>query len=254
MSSKQQTDSIRISQVVAGALAAVTAALLGSTMGVAGTVVGAGLASVVSTVGGALYLRSLERTGESMRTVRNRVVAIAGSTVITVREERPDGEPASAADEPERPGADPASEQQPEQQPESRRRGRWPALVAGGVLAFLVGMALVTGLEWVRGEPLSGGQGTTLGEIVRSDQAPAPDRENREEQAPSTRESTPAPDEEGPAATPTGTPSQTVEPSDQPTEPDTSGATSTPTETPPTSAPVEEPTGSAGVPPSGAAG
>lgn len=51
-------------QVVGGALASVTAAGLGSTLGVAGTVLGAGLTSVVITVGGALYQRSLERTKE----------------------------------------------------------------------------------------------------------------------------------------------------------------------------------------------
>jgi Na+-driven multidrug efflux pump len=73
MSEKQETDNVRISQVLAGALAAVTAALLGSTMGVAGTVVGAALASVVSTVGGALYLRSIKRPARrwwSSRTIR----------------------------------------------------------------------------------------------------------------------------------------------------------------------------------------
>lgn len=54
-------------QVAASALAAVTAAFLGSTLGVAGTVIGAGIASVVTTVGGEVYLRSLRRTRAAAR-------------------------------------------------------------------------------------------------------------------------------------------------------------------------------------------
>ncbi|MDQ0378853.1 hypothetical protein [Amycolatopsis thermophila] len=54
-------------QVVASALAAVTAAFLGSTLGVAGTVIGAGIASIVTTVGGEVYLRSLRRTRAAAR-------------------------------------------------------------------------------------------------------------------------------------------------------------------------------------------
>lgn len=52
------------SQVAGGALASVTAAYLGSHLGVAGTFWGAGLSSVVISVGGAVYQRSLERTKE----------------------------------------------------------------------------------------------------------------------------------------------------------------------------------------------
>jgi hypothetical protein len=63
-SKDEQSKKIEISptQVAGGALASVTAAFLGSHLGVAGTFWGAGLTSVVMTVGGALYQRSLERT------------------------------------------------------------------------------------------------------------------------------------------------------------------------------------------------
>ncbi|CAL9650068.1 hypothetical protein SUDANB95_06560 [Actinosynnema sp. ALI-1.44] len=53
---------IKPAQVVAGALGAVTAAVLGAKLNLAGTVVGAAVASVVSTVGAALYQHSIERT------------------------------------------------------------------------------------------------------------------------------------------------------------------------------------------------
>jgi hypothetical protein len=124
-------------QVIAGALAAITAAVLGSKLGVAGTVLGAGIASVVSTVGAALYLHSLRRTTESIR-------ARVGGAPEQGTEPR--------NTEPERP----------------TRRPGWPALAAAGVLAFVLGMLAITGLEWVRGEQLSGGPGTTIGGIARS--------------------------------------------------------------------------------------
>ncbi|WP_263250627.1 hypothetical protein [Saccharopolyspora rosea] len=61
---KRKKVDVKPSQVVGGALASVTAAFLGSQLGVAGTIVGAGLTSVVITVGGALYQRSLENAKE----------------------------------------------------------------------------------------------------------------------------------------------------------------------------------------------
>ncbi|MFG1793205.1 hypothetical protein [Nocardia sp. NPDC049149] len=69
----EKKDGIKPSQVGAAALAAVTAAFLGSTLGVAGTVAGAGIASVVSTVGGEFYLRSFRRTKDA-------ALALADST------------------------------------------------------------------------------------------------------------------------------------------------------------------------------
>lgn len=147
---------VRPSQVLAGALAAVTAALLGSKMGVAGTVLGAGLASVITTVGAALYLRSLERTRQRMQAVRARV----GRT--------PDeAEPDEVAPEP----------------PKRSRRG-WAALVAGTVAAFVLGMLALTGFEWVHGGSVSGnGQGTTIGGVVKP-RSTQPDQ--RHEETPGT--------------------------------------------------------------------
>lgn len=56
-------------QLIASALAAVTAAVAGSFLGVNGTVIGAAIASVLGVVGTAIYSHSLERTGERVRTV-----------------------------------------------------------------------------------------------------------------------------------------------------------------------------------------
>jgi hypothetical protein len=51
-------------KTIAGALAAVSAAVLLSTLGAAGTIVGAAVGSVVATVGGALYSQGLARSHE----------------------------------------------------------------------------------------------------------------------------------------------------------------------------------------------
>jgi hypothetical protein len=163
MSHKEETDRVRISQVLAGALAAVTAALIGSTMGVAGTVVGAGLASIVSTIGAVLYQRSIERTTEGVRTVRAKVVGKSGGTTVLVSQEDPEKEPPRTGDEVE---AAPADAEPDDRPPQERRRRRWPMVVAGSVAAFVLGMLAVTGVEWLRGETLSGGNGTTFGSSV----------------------------------------------------------------------------------------
>jgi hypothetical protein len=199
MSDTTETQSIRFSQVLAGAMAAVTAAVLGSTMGFAGTVVGAGLASIVTTLGGALYLRSIQRTKQGVQTVRDKVVARAGGTSVTLVEEAPEA-PAEGEDD----------------QPPARRKLRWPAVVVGSVLAFVLGMMAVTGVEWLRGEPLSGGEGTTVGRIVRSGQGGG---EDPGKAPPATREST-TPGSGQPPVTVTETPSTSgnERPQDPPSE------------------------------------
>ena len=56
-------------QVAASALAAVSAALISSTFGVAGTLIGTAIASVMASVGSTLYLASLHRTNDQLRRV-----------------------------------------------------------------------------------------------------------------------------------------------------------------------------------------
>lgn len=224
-------EKIRISQVLAGALAAVTAALLGSTMGVAGTVAGAGVASVVSTVGGALYLRSIQRTGQGVRSVRNLVVTRAGSTTVTV---------VRKSEEPEKPADSVEGPEVGEEQPPARRIG-WRAVAVGSVLAFALGMAAITGVEWLRGEPLSGGEGTTIGDIVRTQ---PDDGDEREAPAPSTNESTTPPSTNDSTSTLTPTAPPTSDNQD-PSNPSGSNAPETTLETA-TDATLAPPSGEAG--------
>lgn len=61
-------------QVAASAMAAISSAFLLSTLGVAGTVIGAALASVVATVGSAVYMHVVHRTSNRLRDVRAHLV------------------------------------------------------------------------------------------------------------------------------------------------------------------------------------
>jgi hypothetical protein len=157
------------SRVLAGGMAAATSALLGSYFGAFGTVGGAAVGSVVTTVGTSLYQRSLERARD--RVARQiplpNAFAFRGTPTISANETTlttgPDGRPTVA--EPGKVG--PAVEA-------PFRMGRWIGMsLAGTVLFFGVGLGLVTGIEWVTGSPLSGGAGgTSLGEMLAPPPAP----------------------------------------------------------------------------------
>lgn len=73
---------LSVPQVAGSALAAVTAAVLASTLGVYGTFVGAGVVSVVATCGGTVFQHFFKRTGEQLREVT--VHAKVGSRQVPV--------------------------------------------------------------------------------------------------------------------------------------------------------------------------
>lgn len=217
---RDDTERVPLSQVFAGALAAVTAALIGSTMGVAGTVLGAGLASVISTVGGAIYLRSIKRTTEGVRTVHAKVVGRSAGTTVLVSSEDPDATPGEEVE------AEPA-DQLPDGPPAGARR-RWPVLVASTLAAFALGMLVVTGVEWLRGESLSGEQGTTFSGIVSPKDAGGADPAE-----PTTSTTTPTPADTVPPTTPTSPDATTTDPTTTSTTPPSESSTTTTTTTTP---------------------
>jgi hypothetical protein len=237
--SERDDERVRISQVLAGALAAVTAALIGSTMGVAGTVVGAGLASVISTVGGTLYLRSIQRTRDSVRTVRAKVVGRSGGATVLVSTDDEEPAPETGDEVDASASEEPVAEDRP---PAEKRRLRWPVLVVTTVAAFALGMVAVTGVEWLRGESLSGGSGTTFGSVVapRGSSNDTDDRtgETTSTTTPTTTTTTPT----GPTTTTAPTTTSTTPPSDSTT-------TTTTTTTPPVTTTTEATPSGGSIPP-----
>ncbi|MST34647.1 hypothetical protein GHK86_18200, partial [Acidimicrobiaceae bacterium USS-CC1] len=107
-------------QVVASAAAAVTAGLVSSFFGVAGTIVGTLLASVIATTGSAVYNANLRRTQHRLRTARARRAFAAQAARAEIRGASV-GSPAPAADDP--PPSEPSAIPDP---PDPPTGGRTP--------------------------------------------------------------------------------------------------------------------------------
>ena len=197
---------LNLTQVSAAALAAVTAAVLGSRVGAAGTLIGAAGASVITNVATAVYRASLERSRARVRVLTQRTGLLptfreqASTTEHQLpAEAAPDGEPVAG-------GTDP--------QPRSAGRSRlfatlrWGAVVVGSIGAFLLAMMAITGFEVVSGETVSGAsEGTTVGRVINPPSAPQ-DRE-----VPPAPQSSSTPPSETPTVTTTATPIPTPNPS-----------------------------------------
>ncbi len=212
-------------QIVGGALAAMTAAALGSRLGVAGTVVGAAVASVIAGVASALYTASLTHTSQRVKTVWTSKTA--GAEVATAIDVVPAPEPRHSA--PPRAFAARAP-----------RKMQWKGMVAGALAAFAVAAVGLTGVELVSGAALSGGRGTTIEQVTKHNQPASkksdqPATDQTESESPSQ---SPAPDN-SPDPAPTASDEPTAETSTQsapessPTENQTSAPTSAPTDTSP---------------------
>ncbi|MGW6746501.1 hypothetical protein ACWGDX_38185 [Streptomyces sp. NPDC055025] len=150
---------LSVPQVAGSAVAAVAAAVLASRLGVYGTIIGAGVVSVVATCGGPVFQHMLRRTGERLREVRE--VTVQG---------KPGGRRLSApGDSPGGPrGEAPLGDGEfgaPTTHGTRVRGWKRPVLAAAGV--FVVTMGGITGYELISGHGLSGGAATTVGSAVR---------------------------------------------------------------------------------------
>lgn len=250
-----------------GALAAVSSAVLLSTLGAAGTIIGAALGSVVVTVGGALYSQGLARSQQRLaqaQTAALRKVGLAQAEVrrAEARRAERDGEPASTAAHLAR--ADDRLEEARDdldvdtaEAAESGWRQRlvllpWKRIALGAAGLFAAAILAITAFELVAGESVSsitggsdGGSGPTLGlgggskdDTSQDDEVPATDRPSPSgatSQDPSTE---PSPTDEvsgepSGSTTPEPEPSTTPTPSSTPSTPAPTLPTETATDTPP---------------------
>ena len=149
---------ISVTQVVAGALAALSGSVIASFFGVAGTVVGAAVVSVVATVGAALYSYSFHWVtrqvsplpGSSERSLKRR----PGSDLGLTSEATPDGRGVATIRE-------------------GLRHLRWRQVALAALAAFVLAMAALTVIELVARGPISslvpgGGPsgGTSVGDFL----------------------------------------------------------------------------------------
>ena len=200
----REKEPIRVSfslpQITGGALAAATAAAIGSQLGVAGTILGAMVASIVGGVAGTLYSAGIDRThrrvSDAILRGYDRLRHDPSHDPDELRVLEADGGATrvlpgagAAGDGPTqvlpgfddtvfRPGPD-ATRAKPAPVPSETPRRRTPvrtvmALTVGAM--FLVALSVITVVELGLGHSLGGGSGTTVGQVVqpRSSAKPTP--------------------------------------------------------------------------------
>jgi len=222
-----------LAQILASTLAAVSAALAASFLGVAGTIIGAALGSLVATIGSAIYAHSLRTAGSRLQRLRPQGPGTPSPRARVVHG------PARRT-----PGGVTIS------------RRRWLGASAAVIAGFALALTGLTLAETFLGHPVSnnGTTGTTLSRAADPAPAPAPEFGHTPtpsaSTAPAPATTTPA----APATTPapttatttagTATTSETSTPSSPTTSAPTgpSATPSAPVSAPPTSASTPAPT------------
>lgn len=202
-------------------MASVTAAVVASRFGVGGTLIGAALASVVSSTGSTLYAHMLRRTGSGVRQALDepgikrrlpyqgdRTLSRGARSSSPARQRNP-GRPAPTLPKQPKPAA-PGGR--------SRHLPAWAFPVLGAVFLFTIAMGAMTGAEALTGRPAAswtGGpspsSGTTVGTAVssRSASTPTPSPSAAPDSPPSAAPAMPAPTQQpeaSPRAQPTAVP------------------------------------------------
>ncbi|MFJ7068330.1 hypothetical protein [Streptomyces sp. NPDC101115] len=217
---KKKRFDLSLPQVAGSALAAVLAAKLASTLGVYGTILGAGVISVIATCGGPLLQHLFKRTGEQMREATTATRPKARPSSPSYGEEF--GEPTTHG---------------------TRVRG-WKRSAVAAAVVFLVAMGGITAYELTSGQDLSGTKGsTTFGSAVRGQGGDEGGQRPSTGGTPSPAPSSGSGREEGQGGGATPTPDRT--PGSETPTPDPTPSTSTgPTDggsTPPTGPPTTPP-------------
>ncbi|MEU3146690.1 MULTISPECIES: hypothetical protein [unclassified Streptomyces] len=142
---------LSVPQVAGSAVAAVLGAQLASSFGVYGTIIGAGVVSIVATCGGTIFQHFFTRTGEQLR-------------VAPAAPGRPAGE---------RPARTPGGFTEGTVHRGRARGVRWgrKRTVAATALVFGVTMAGITTYELASGQSLSGAPDTTVGNAFTGESA-----------------------------------------------------------------------------------
>lgn len=216
-------------QVVASVLAAMTATLAASFLGVAGTVIGAAVASVLTVVGNAVYGHSIQRTGERVRAAvpagARWLPPPAGVSTATTTTTTSGAKQAERRDT-TRHSADNAP---------LGGRARLKRLGLACLAVFAVINVAITSVELIAGRPISDlltgkqASGTTLfGSHGAGGTATTPSPTTTVTVTPSVVVTTPTVTQTAPPVTSTVTPTVTGTPSPSPSAGSTSGPTTAP--------------------------
>lgn len=224
---------LSVPQVAGSAVAAVAAAKLASYFGVYGTILGAGLVSVVATCGDKLFQHFFKRTEQQLR------------------EATASGRPPKQVP--------PAPGEFTEGTVHRARVKSWRRPAVAAAVVFGVAMAGITTYEMVSGSSFSGGTGTTVSDAVtrrgsssKSDSPSEPDENPTPSATPSRLQAPDTEEDSTPATAPTPGDSASEEPDGSPGHKPADGTSPSPSPTPTTqpsssaSAPSTAPEPSAG--------
>lgn len=236
----KQSNRINAIAIIAGALASLSAAVVASFFGVAGTLIGTAVVSVVSSLAAAVYAGLLGRTHGLVQRGTSTVLQVLPDRVASHHGPASDGAPGrqEPSKEPEAPG---------DRAPSGARWAggaraglpprRW--LVIGGlaVLIFAIAIGALTGIEAAIKEPIASAIGVRDRGQARTSVGVAVDRASGSETAgtsPSSPSSSTPPQAPPPSSQPGQAP-PTIEPG-----PSTTGSTQPPSTTaPPTTTPAQ---------------
>lgn len=209
---------IDIGKTIAGTLAAVSAAVIGSFLGVAGTLIGAAVASIVGSVGTEIYHRMVKQGSTKIK-----------STFVTAPAAV--GTPAVAAAEDETPS-------QPEPEPKTPAKVRWGRVAAVAASFFVLAIGSLTVFELIAQRSIADAVGHSNGNRSTVGINLSGNSDRQEKPAPATSGESKAPAQDDATTEPTEAPSSTAPTPDATT--DQPDPTTQPTDAPTTQAP--EPT------------
>ncbi len=190
-------------QLIGGSLAAVSSAVVASFLGVAGTLIGAALASIVTTVSSAVYTQAARSAGAR---VTNRLGPVADSEDAATTDKAVSTTTQATTKLPTADATVPVSttaylEKDTGEYVVTAARKPWwrarmPQIALGSVAIFLVSMAALTGIEMALGHPVSNAStsGTSVTKVVSDVSGTSSDST-----APSDTQTTPS--DEKPAGT-----------------------------------------------------
>ena len=236
-------------QVAGSALAAISAAFFASWAGTAGTLIGAGVGSILATVGAATYTWWLRRTSDAVRRTAAQVRETGMGSTVVVAGLRTRRTPDDGASDDLPAAADAETAPENDEDRWAFLRGRpWGKVLLVSLAVMATAIAGITLVEAVTGKPISAitrgdsGQGTSVGHLVGNDgtskpkkkttptpsptPTPTPSRSSSPSPTPTTSTSpTPTPQQ---SESPTPSPSSSASPSATPQGAPASGAGSTP--------------------------
>jgi hypothetical protein len=244
MNDKAEKVQIDWTRAIAGSLAAVASAVLLSTLGAVGTIIGAAVGSLVVTISSALFTHGLSTSKRSLAKAQAAAMQKVGIAHAEVqRAERADDTDAKRshlehADERLEEAHDQldaaALDAAPVPWRQRLERLPWRRILIGAGALFLITVLVITAFELVAGRSVSsftGGTGndgrTTINDVRQRGSDPGPDRD---ESDPS--ESPQPTDEASPSESPSGSPTGESTPNESPTPSPLESSTPSPSQTP----------------------